>query len=260
MLLVGFAALLLGTDVVRDTYGYFRDRRALELLNSPESSTKLRGARLITALTPRAARCVDASLAAVEKESGGSTTPELRETYVDALARTRRREHAQVLTAVVRQDPDGRVRRAAWLATARLDPNAFRALATESPVGPDRWDRIGRAAAWLEVGDVRGVPDLFEAARHGTQEESWAACSALHNRVAPLLEAVGRWPVDVDVQVGEVWKPELVDEIARRCAGLDLQAIVNDSRQHLEHALPVRRNMARLTSAREDIAAFIFRH
>ena len=75
--------------------------------------------------------------------------------------------------------------------------------------------------------------------------------------MVPLLEAAGRWPLGAELREGQIWPPELLREVQRRCAELDLQRIADDTRPHLAAAKLVQRNAHRVTSARNWIAKFL---
>lgn len=197
-------------------------------------------------------------MAATLSSVGVESDPDVREAYVYALGRSAATGYFSVIAGVVRGDPHPYVRQTAWLAAARLDAERFRALAAELPPGDDPWDRIGLAAAWVELGDPRGTPDLLRWAVEGDAQQRRTASLALYRGVAPLLEAVGRWPLSQPVVEGESWSPELVAEIARRCAGLDLAALAADTRPHVRRAALVRRNVSRLNAARARLTRLLW--
>ncbi len=199
---------------------------------------------------PRAARLIARRLAR-------EIDPGVREAYVYALGWAGRPQDFDLIADIVRNDLAPYNRHTAWLSAARLDPERFRDLAATTAVGPDGWDQIGLAYAWLEVGDVRGVDELLHWAVAGASGQRAGAARALYRRVAPLLDAAGHWPLDVTVKDGEEWPAELVAAIRRRCAELDLQALAADTHPHTARAVAVRRNAGKLHRARERLARLL---
>ena len=65
-------------------------------------------------------------------------------------------------------------------------------------------------------------------------------------------------PLAADVTEGQAWPPEFVDEIERRCATLDLQALADDTRQHDQAAARVRRYIMRIDGARAGLINLLF--
>jgi len=252
LVLLGCVLIALGAGswtMLRDR----RDRAALAMLESDDPGSRKLGAWLTAkADTP----CGRQRIAAALRER---TEPDVgvRESYVYALGRSARVEFFDTVAAVVRDDPDSYVRQAAWLAASRLDAGRFRELARRVQVGEYPWDRIGLACAWLEVGDPRGARELLHWAVAGDEQQRRVASLALFRGVAPLLEAAGRWPIESTVREGEPWPAELVEEVRRRCEGLDLRAIAEDTRPQVARAALIRRNVGRINNTRERIARLI---
>lgn len=238
------------------------DRAALAQLQSHDPAVRRQGAQLAArAEAPAAWRCMAALLSAGGAESGSAPAepdPGVREAYVYALGRSGVAGYFPVIAGVIRTDAHPYVRQTAWLAAARLDPERFRALAAALPPGDEPADRIGRGAAWVELGDPRGAPDLLRWAVEGDAQQRKTASLALSRGVAPLLEAVGRWPRSQRVAEEEPWSLELVAEVARRCAGLDLAALADDTRPHVRRAALVRRNVSRLNAARARLTRLLW--
>ena len=234
------------------------EREVLHLLKSPNVEARKEGASLAThASAPNAWQYMADALSGHRSDISGADSsrgPELdlgvRESFVHALGRTGRARFFDTIAAVLQKDADPHVRIAAWGAAARLDAQRFRELVSRNPAPQDPWDRDALAAAWLELGDTRGVGNLLRAAEDGTDAQRRFASQSLFRGLAPLLEAVGRWPLDARVSEGDPWPPELVAEVRGRCIGLDLQALAGDACQHLAHAMPVRRDIGRLNSTR----------
>lgn len=230
------------------------DRAALQLLQSRASESRQAGAWLAAREhTPRAWAYVARAL-----EQRQEPDPGVREAYVYALGRSGEGSFFDTVSDVVQTDPGAYVRQAAWLAAARIDPERFRALPASVTPSDDPWDRIGRAAGWLEIGDLRGVDELLHWAVAGDAEQRRVADLALYRTVAPALEAAGRWPIEFTVREGELWPPALVAEVQSRCRGTDLQAIADDTCPHVQRAAPVRRNVARLDDARAHLTRWLF--
>ena len=239
-----------------DSFATRHDRAALRLLDSADPDARRLGASLAAREeAPQALRAIGRALALHTEPD-----PTVRESCVYALGRHGGPADFDVVAQVVRDDADPYVRHAAWIAAARLDPERFRALAARTAAGGDPWDRIGLACARLEVGDMSGVDDLLRWAAEGDPHQQRVASLALYRGVAPLLEAVGCWPIQYTVREGQPWPAELVAEVRRRCSGLDLRAIAADTRPHVARAAAVRRDVGRLNATRERVARFLLTH
>ncbi len=249
---LGGGALLATFAVALVAFGTRHDRAVRRLLGSDDPEQRRQAAWLAARENaPNALQ--DISRRIMER---CETDPSVREAYVYALGRSGQPQYFDVLAAVIMGDDDAYVRQAAWIATARVAPDRFRDLAATPPPHDNAWDQVGLAAAWLEVGDTRGVAELLRYAVEGDPQQRRVAALALYRGVAPLLDAAGRWPIQANVREGEPWGPELVAEVRRRCGALDLQAIADDLRPHLARAAGLRRNVARLTSLRDRLARF----
>jgi hypothetical protein len=191
--------------------------------------------------------------------TGNEPDPDVREAYVYTLGKLGQRRNFAAIESAIDADASGYVRAAAWLAAARCDPEHFRTL-TETRRQPEHpWDQIGIAQGWFYLDDVRGVDILLHWALAGDDPQRQIASRALFKWLRPLLDATGRWPIDANVREGQRWPAELVSEVERRCAALDLQAIADDSRRHHAPAERVRRNVTRLTRVRDRLARLLFR-
>jgi len=202
---------------------------------------------------------VEASLAIRPRlETGEEPDPDVREAYVYALGRVGAAGFAETVETLARTDESGYVRAAAWLALARIDADRFGRLVASQPMPEDPWDRIGVAQGWAEHGDYRGLDELLHWAEHGDHSQRVVAARALLNSVAPVLEAVGRWPLGADPKPDEPWPAELVAEAGRRARGLNLESLATEVRSRFEATRRVRRNVSRLTGARERLAQLLF--
>ncbi|MBU0618460.1 MAG: HEAT repeat domain-containing protein [Planctomycetes bacterium] len=182
----------------------------------------------------------------------------VREAYVYALGNLGDRRVFSAIETAIDTDPSGYVRAAAWLAAARVDPEHFHTLVGTRPASRDAWDRLGVAQGRLMLGDVRGTHELLEQARGGEGSRGHIASRAMYKWLRPLLDSAGRWPADATVSEAQVWPLEFVDEIERRCATLDLQALADDTRQHDQAAAGVRRYIMRIYGAREGLISLLF--
>lgn len=155
-------------------------------------------------------------------------------------------------------DESGYVRAAAWLAAARTDPERSRALLATVGSTTDAWDQIGVAQAWAELADLRGLEVAMHWTVSGNEAQRQVASRALSKFVAPLLEAVGRWPLEADLKDGKPWTPQLVEQVRERIAGLDLNALARDTMEKIAKADRVRRHTAKLNKARDRIRRVLF--
>ncbi len=189
--------------------------------------------------------------------TGGEPDPDVREAYVYTLGRISRKTYFPVVELVVETDPSPYVRAAAWLAAVRIDRERTGALLERLPIMDTPWDRIGRAQARLLTGDTTAFDELLWWAEHGDVNQRRIASQALTRWLVPVLDAVGRWPVHVEPKIGQSWPIELVREIRRRCTGLNLQAIAHDIVAKGRQAKRLRRNVWRITHARDAIVVIL---
>jgi nucleotide-binding universal stress UspA family protein len=228
-------------------------RVALRRLASPDPETRRLGAWMVAHdQTPGAADFLRRALA-----DGTEADPQVRESFAYALSRAGQTGDFDLIADLARTDTSAYVRQAAWVGAARLDPTRFAALVATTPERDEPWDVIGRAYGRLIAGDTRGVPDLLHYAAAGEPAQRQVATLALSRGVAPLLETAGRWPIRYHVREGDPWPAELIAEVARRCAEVDLQAIADDSRPHMARSAALHRNVGRLQRSREHIASYL---
>ena len=144
-----------------------------------------------------AERPFPAGLAAVRRAlDGPERDAAAREALVYALGRSGQPEDAARLARIATGADGGYVRQAAWLALSRVSPEeARRAARAASPM--DAWDRLGRSQALLLLGEVDGVDALLRLAVEGDADQRVVAARALTKGLRPLLDAAGRWPLDV---------------------------------------------------------------
>ncbi len=232
---------------------WYRSSRIMQLLQAGSPDSRKAGAwEAADRKTPRAIGFIADQLAA-----SAEPDPQVRESYVYALGRAGGPQHFDLVAALIEREPAGWVRQAAWLAAARLAPERFAELAARHGDSEQPWDQIGVAAAWLELGDVRGVEVLLHWAVRGDAGQRQASSAAMYRRLAPLLEALGRWPLRAQPAEGQTWSPELVAAIADRCRQLDLPAIAADLRRALERSAGLRRDLGRLNGARRRLARLL---
>jgi HEAT repeat protein len=229
------------------------DRRATRLLDSQDPADRRQGAWIAaTESAPFALLTLPARLCD-EPDAG------VRAAYLYALGQQGDARDFALVMRYAAGDPDPHARFTAWVAAAHLDPDPFRDAAASAQPASHPWDAIGLARGWLVIGDVRGIPTLFDWAERGTPDQRREASRALYRHIAPLLESVGRWPIDAGVTAYDAWPPELVAEVRRRCAGLDLQAMTDDALPHLAASAETRRNAGKVLRARERIARLLSR-
>lgn len=189
---------------------------------------------------------------------GEESEADVREAFVYSLGRLGEERFLPTIEATLEFDESGFVRCAAWLAMARIDPEHFRTLAEAHAAKSADWDRLGLAQGWLALRDTRGVVRLLAFARGGDDTQREVASRALFKGLRPLMDSVGRWPLRASVAVGETWSPELVDEVAARCAEIDVQRIADGHGQFAQQMARVRNEVKRLTRARNRLANLLF--
>ncbi|MBK8914119.1 MAG: HEAT repeat domain-containing protein [Phycisphaerales bacterium] len=251
-----------------------RNRRAASLLASEDAAGRMRGAWM---LLPSAGREHFDNLR--DRLLRGEEPDErCREAYVYALGRSGMSDALGILMGIRGQDDSPRVRGAALFAMTRLDQTMGRAFVrrtslelSDQPGGGDPWERLGLLQARIVLNDLRGMEAAFVAARAEDADLRLAGSRVLTRVVRPLLEISGSWPIDAADRAEDAmhagwdegedaeWPVELVDEVERRCRGLNLQAIYDASTPHTRAAERVHRDVRRLTSARERMRRFLFR-
>lgn len=158
------------------------------------------------------------------------------------------------LSMAVDLDDSGFVRAAAWLALARTDEKRFTAAAELHADRDDLWDRLGIAQGRLWLGDTLGTATVFEAALKGDSLQHWVATRAIQRSIRPLLDAVGRWPLE---QAADEWPPGSVERIQSACERVNLAALSKDCRAPLAAAQDVRQYVRKLASASDRIGRWL---
>lgn len=231
------------------------ERRRLrnELAHGDEQARKEAAWRLIEEPDPIAESFL------VQGLFGAEESPDVREAFVYTLGRLGHDENLGAVEHVIALDPDGYVRAGAWLALARLAPERVSALVEQYASRVDTWDRIGMAQAQACSGDASGYPVLLRFAVDGDAGQREVASRALTKWVRPVLESVGRWPLDAVVHEGEIWPAELVAEIEGRCGELDLRAAAKVFHAFEKPLARARRHADRVLRVREELAAVLFK-
>lgn len=186
---------------------------------------------------------------------GGESNPDVRESYVYAFGQLRNPQNLPAVRFALEHDDSGYVRSSAWLSVARLDSDLFRELAGQS-TSDDDWDRLGIAMGRILLGDASSVDVVLRLGAEGTWDQRAVACRMLALRLRPLLDCIGRWPVEAD-GTGP-WEPEIVREIGRHCEGIDLAAIYKRLSEQLERTHDVRREIGRIHGAQRRMAKLLF--
>lgn len=251
-------ATALGTLGAGAAYAYRQFRAArleskvLGMIDSDDVERRKRGAWAAAEFS------LNRAYQRIQDSMSEEPSPAAREAFIYALGRRGSADDFDRLIAYARGDASGYVRQAAWVAAARSDPTRTRGLLEPLPPGGGPWDKLGVAQAWLVLRDVRGIDKLFDFAAGDDHSRRIIAARALSKAVRPVLDSLGRWPLDADAQLGQAWPRGLVDEVRRRCARIDLQTALEHTDYYWERSQQVRRNKARLTGARERIAGFLF--
>lgn len=189
---------------------------------------------------------------------GTERDPRALEAFVYALGLVGAASDWDLLAGVARQHPDGYVRQAAWLAAARIDDDHCRSLLAGAPYVGDDWERLGRAAAQCELGSADGIPVLLEMARDGSDAQRVVASRCIAKYVKPALEALGRWPLDLEAPAGAAWRTDELERIAARCGAPNLASVIASVEVNERRSREIRRKQLRLTRARERIARVLF--
>lgn len=230
-------------------------QRRLEIraaLASPDPQTRKRAAwRTIAEPDPFT------EVAMTQAVMGAESDADVREACVYALGRIGKPENFAAVEFAIDLDPTGLVRASAWVSATRIDPEHTRRLIESAKPG-DKWDHLGVAHARLLLGDLSDVDALLTLALDDDWGIRCAAGAALQRGLRPYLEAVGRWPLEAQPATSEPWPAELVAEIRRRCAGLDLKALAIDTAPRIEEARRAKRGIEKVKTARERISAWLF--
>ncbi len=231
-----------------------RAERVESRLRSPEADVRQRAAWV--AADERLEECLATIRTAVRE--GRERDPRALEAFVYALGLVGAPGDWDLLAGVAQTHPDGYVRQAAWLAAARVSPERCGELLKGAPEPDNDWDRLGRASAQCELGDVAGVPALLELAGRGDDAQRVIASRSLAKYVKPALESLGRWPLDLEAPVGAAWRGEDLVRIAARCDAPGLGAVLASAATHEQRSREIRRKQLRLTRARDRIARILF--
>jgi HEAT repeat protein len=224
--------------------------RLMTELAAPDAQRRVRAAREVAQSgDPQLFARLQAGVMGDETDAG------VRDAMVNSLGRIGTAAFLAGPRFAAQLDPDGNVRAQGWLALARISPQRFEELRSEA-TSDDDWQRLGIADALLELGDTSGVADLLRLAREGDAGQKRFARQSIRKRLRPFLDAVGRWPVaaDRDAELSD----DSAAEIEKRVATLEPAALMNDTRPHLVQTELFRRDVRRLTNARERIVRVLF--
>ena len=197
---------------------------------------------------------------------------DVREAVVYALGRFADPNSAADVAETVQHDPSGYVRQAAWLALARIDGAAFRALAArEDPAqgvgsaaatapngAPRAWTELGIVQGRMELGDFGDAPRLLALACDAPEDVRLVARRAVARRIAPLLEVSGRWPLTVNAATPEAWSSADLALVNARCQGRDLGVVSAQTRPFAAQAVALRYNLGKLLKTRQRVAQVLF--
>lgn len=201
---------------------------------------------------------VEAAL--TEKASDPDLPAEVLESYVYALGRhfAGTGQNTALIAAVIRRDTADFPRQAAWLALARIDRQKYLSLANEYAQSENLWDQWGILRGRLELGDFSDVGLLWRWGAGDDWDRRQHAARMVKWRIAPLLEAVGRWPLELESVPTDSWLPEHFALLRARIEGVDLVALAADSLVHFERSGPVRSAMGKVTGGRDRIKQWLF--
>lgn len=197
-----------------------------------------------------AAQVVDALAARLVREPDAG----VRESYLHALGTTGDPGYFELLTARAVDDPDAYARHSACVAAARCEPMRFRTWLAAAPPSTTPWDELGRAYAGLLAGDAQRVPDLLRLLANAPADVQRTTRRYVLRSVAPLLDAVGNWPIAAPQDAEAAWPRAIVDELARRCAATDLQQVLDNLAPLRARTAAVHHNAGKLLKARQRLA------
>jgi hypothetical protein len=250
--IAGATLLVLAGSGAAYLYTWY-DREALSLLVARDPLERQSGAHLVAEHnTPRAVQYIRRILSSEREPYSG-----VREAWIHSLGVRGDVADFDLAVRMAQTDDDAYVRHTAWVAAARIAPDRFPAAASQTPRHDRRWDQIGRAAGWLCIGDRRGVDVLFHWAVAGDPHQRQMCCRALNRDLAPLLEAAGRWPLGYTLRGGETWPAEVVAEIRERCVEAELARVAAHCDTQLAQRSDLRRDVGRISGARERLARFL---
>lgn len=248
LLLVATLSALLGAPQLMAHLTGRCAARVRALLASDSAADRRAAATLVA--DGAAAQVADALASRLAREPDAG----VRESYVHALGTTDDPGYFELLVRRASDDGDAYTRHSACVAAARCAPERFRAwLATATPpVSP--WDKLGRAYAGVLAGDARHVPDLVDMVTSGPADVQRIARRYVLRGVAPLLDAVGQWPIAAPQDEADIWSRDVMDEIARGCATTHLQQVLDDLALLRARAAAVHHNAGKLLKARQRLA------
>lgn len=184
--------------------------------------------------------------------------PQVLEAFVYSLGLVRAASDWDIVAPLAESHAEGLIRQAAWLAAARIDPDRCAIVLERTPPPRDDWDRLGRANAQCQLGRDGGVATLLALARNGTDSQRIIASRSIAKFVKPALEALGRWPLDLEAPIGSAWRADELDQIASRCSVAGLGPVMSVAQTAESRSREIRRKQSKLTRARERIARVLF--
>lgn len=226
--------------------------RAMALLESVEAESRKRGAW--EALSNRSKPAL--WLIRERLEAGAERDADVRETYYYFLGRMGYGEDWGLIERCIHKDESGYVRQQAWLSALRIDAERCRKLSEEFEA-KDRWDRIGVAQARLGLDDASGVADLLEAIEHGDEGEREIAAKVIGRFVRPLLDAEGKWPIEVPWNPEQPWTLEEAQKVRERCDRIDAVRSMSELAELRAKSQELRKLQGRLMGGMRRMAGFM---
>jgi hypothetical protein len=209
---------------------------------------------------PKGEHAADIEQAILQGIIDPNTAPDVLESYVYAfgIRFANTGQYADPIADLIKSDTANFPRQAAWLALARIDRDKFLSLAGEYAQSANAWDQWGQLRGRLELGDYSDLSALWQWGARDDADRRHHAARVFREKLAPLLEAVGQWPAELDTKAPHTWQPEDFTQLQTATAGLDLVALAADCQPQFERSKPIRSMLGKVTGGRNRIKRWLF--